>query len=276
MANKSCRQLGQEILSSTTLPLEDWRVVSAELLNRSLTEWVSTLDLPLSPDEEGQLRCGIERYLAGEPLAYITGRADFYGRTFTVTPSVLIPRPETELIMERILNTWPPEENLMVVDLGTGSGCLAITLALERPNWQLHAVDLSAQALEVAKANAKRWQVQVEFHQGSWLEPMRDYPLDAVVSNPPYISQEEVNVMDPSVLDHEPHLALFAKEGGLACYRDIFDQLKDQATWRYGILECGFRQGERLKALAQELLPLVRTQIGRDYQQLDRWIELKR
>ncbi|RLK64097.1 peptide chain release factor N(5)-glutamine methyltransferase [Atopobacter sp. AH10] len=276
MGNRTCREFGQDLLKKRGLSIQDYRLIASEILDWSLTDWLTRQDEVLDDVSLRALEEATCRYLSGEPLAYISGRVDFYGRRFLVTGDVLIPRPETELLVDHLLKTWPRDEKLTLVDLGTGSGCLAITLAKECPNWTVHAVDISGSALKVAQANAKALKAPVHFHLGSWLEAIGDLSVSAIVSNPPYISRDEVGFMDDSVIQYEPHLALFAEENGLAAYKEIFQQMAKREDWKYGMMECGFRQGPALKQLAHEMFPSVDAQIGKDYEKLDRWIELKR
>lgn len=184
-------------------------------------------DRPLAEAELAELRELVRRRARHEPLQYITGTGAFYGREFQVGPGVLIPRPETEELVGLCLRTvdsagsagWAVSEESpspgrppKVLDLGTGSGCIAITLALEIPGAQVHAVDVSAQALEIAQANAKRLGAEVAFHKGDLLRMDRldvQGPWDVIASNPPYVLPSEAESLDPQVREHEPHLALF-------------------------------------------------------------------
>ena len=164
-----------------------------------------------------------ERLRSGEPMQYILGRTDFFGRDFEVDSRVLIPRPETEELVERIRRR---ERNARrILDVGTGSGCIAITLALELPTAAVSAIDLSTDALAVARHNAERLGAQVDFRQGDALGPFRtlfDEPFDVVVSNPPYVPESDRLTMHRNVLEHEPALALFVPdEDPLRFYRAI-------------------------------------------------------
>lgn len=180
----------------------------------------------------------IERAMArleeGEPIQYVLGRACFCGRSFAVAPGVLIPRPETEELCRLIMNTHP-SESLNILDIGTGSGCIAITLALEMPDAEVEAVDISPEALAIAEANAARLGAKVSFHQcdilsadspplGSgweWVAPSTP-KYDIIVSNPPYICERERADMERNVLDYEPHTALFVPDDDpLLFYRTI-------------------------------------------------------
>ncbi|MDB5083261.1 MAG: prmC [Bacilli bacterium] len=170
-----------------------------------------------------------------EPLQYILGGQEFYGRLFHVDKGVLIPRPETEILIESCLKCmreiWPTSEagsEIRAVDIGTGSGAIAITLALERPDVEMHAVDLSPQALEVARLNARRLQASVHFWQGDLLQPIRQAqigPVQLVVSNPPYIPTGDIAGLQSEVTDFEPHLALDGGVEGLDMYRTLVEVL---------------------------------------------------
>jgi release factor glutamine methyltransferase len=149
----------------------------------------------------------IERRAAGEPVAYLTGRREFWSLDLAVTPAVLIPRPETELLVERALALGPPGA-ASAADLGTGSGAIALALARERPRWSIVATDLSAAALEVARANAAALgTTSIEFLAGSWFEPLAGARFDLLVSNPPYVAADDPALKDPA-LAFEPPLAL--------------------------------------------------------------------
>ena len=159
------------------------------------------------------------------PIQYLLGEEEFYGRTFQVNSSVLIPRPETELLVHEIRYEFlkPGSEALRILDIGTGSGCIAITLALEIPRATVHATDISKEALNIAQQNAEALSASVCFHEHTILSDEISFgPFDLVVSNPPYISQEEKATMKKNVLMYEPHLALFAPaEDPLAFYKAI-------------------------------------------------------
>ncbi|WP_172679253.1 peptide chain release factor N(5)-glutamine methyltransferase [Paenibacillus pini] len=172
----------------------------------------------------------INRRAAGEPVQYITGEQEFYGILFAVTPDVLIPRPETELLVEGIIEQaarlWPDGDMpLTCADIGTGSGAIAVTLALQSPQWQVFASDISAAALQVAARNAEGSDAQVAFREGNLLEPFAGTPLDIIVSNPPYIPAADIDGLQPEVRDHEPHTALDGGTDGLAPYRIMMQQL---------------------------------------------------
>jgi len=164
------------------------------------------------------------------PIQYILGEEEFYGRTFQVNSSVLIPRPETELLVHEIRYEFlkPGSEVLRIIDIGTGSGCIAITLGLEIPRAIVHATDISREALNIARQNAESLHAGVSFHEHDILSDEISFgPFDLIVSNPPYISHEEKASMKQNVVLYEPHLALFAPAGDpLAFYKAITSKSK--------------------------------------------------
>jgi release factor glutamine methyltransferase len=188
------------------------------------------------------------RRVAGEPLAYITGRREFWSLDLTVTPAVLIPRPETELLVERALALGPAEP-LRVADLGTGSGAVALALARERPLWRIVATDVSAAALAVARANAAvLGSRHVEFLAGSWFEPLGQVRFDLIVSNPPYVAADDPALAGPA-LAFEPALALTPPGGdALAALRLLARGAPAHLTpggWL--LLEHGATQGREIR-----------------------------
>jgi release factor glutamine methyltransferase len=188
----------------------------------------------------------IERRAAGEPLAYIIGRKDFWSLRLAVTPAVLVPRPETELLVERAL-TLRLEEFGRVVDLGTGSGAIALALASERPGWQVAATDVSDEALAIARANAETLDLRhVQFLRGSWFEPLAGRTFDLILSNPPYVASADPALKDPA-LQREPQIALTPGADAMACLREIIDSAPDYLE-RDGwlLLEHGADQAEEV------------------------------
>lgn len=186
--------------------------------------------------------------MRGKPLQYITRTQEFYGRPFRVTPSVLIPRPETEILVETVLKRRPGAR--LIVDVGAGSGAIAVTLALET-HAKVLATDISLPAIEVAAANAAKWNGRVSFIAGDLLNVIADSSVDVVVSNPPYVAVGERESMQREVRDWEPHVALFAGDAGLDIYRRLVPEA--HRVLRPGgllALELGFGQAEAVKELA--------------------------
>jgi release factor glutamine methyltransferase len=225
----------------------------------------------------------IARRAAGEPVQYLTGKQEFWGLEFEVTPAVLIPRPETEHVMEVALarlgerglrihmDTGAPRETLRVADVGTGSGCLAVALAWELPHAEVFATDISAPALEIARRNAARHKVADRIHfsqcdllinlentdlrtarpEHAALASTQDGPrFDLIVSNPPYIARNDAAQLQREVRDHEPHAALFAGPTGVEMYQRLIDQARDLLRHRgILVLELGHDSAERVRAI---------------------------
>jgi release factor glutamine methyltransferase len=191
----------------------------------------------------------IARREAGEPVAYILGEREFYGRTFKVSPDVLIPRPDTELLVEAALERLPPDAPARVLDIGTGSGCIALTLALDRPAWQLTAVDISPSALKIAQFNAAHLGARVDFVQSDLFDNLDAAPFDAIVSNPPYVAAADPHLARGDVR-FEPAGALTAGPAGL----DVLARLIAQAPGHlcpggWLLLEHGWDQGDKCQGL---------------------------
>lgn len=248
-----------------------WKLEADLLLCHALglrrVDLYARFDQPLSNDELAKIRALVERRRKHEPVAYITGSRGFYGRDFAVDPRVLIPRPETELLIEIALESLPalgaiesvssePDPSLpkrRALDVGTGSGILAITLACERHDLLVDAVDLSEDALSVARHNAERLGVsdRVRFLHGSLLEPVRGERYSVILSNPPYIARAEIDSLMPDVRQFEPHTALDGGESGLELIEPLIHQARE-AIEPGGLfaIEFGHDQGRHVLALA--------------------------
>ena len=197
-----------------------------------------------------------QRRAAGEPLAYLTGEREFWSRSFAVDASVLVPRPETELLIERALLAGDgiSAPSIRAVDLGTGSGAIALTLALERPAWQVHAVERSESALRVARANAARLGAappessHVVFHAGSWFDPLAQQRFDLIVSNPPYVAADDP-VLQSDGLRYEPSTALTPGADAFADLQHILEEAPRHLTpGGVLLLEHGSTQAAELRA----------------------------
>ena len=197
-------------------------------------------------------RALVDRRCRREPVAYILGEREFWGLPFEVTPDVLIPRPETELIVEEALHLFPAGRHpSVIVDAGTGSGCLAVALAREFSGARVIATDISEKALAVAGRNAARNGAgRIEFRVGDLLEPVTE-PADLIVSNPPYVASGDEAGLMPEVREHEPHVALFGGPDGLSLFERLFPAAAGRI--RPGgrlIVEVGYDQDDRVAALA--------------------------
>ena len=198
-------------------------------------------------------RALVDRRCRREPIAYILGQREFWGRPFEVTPDVLIPRPETELIVEEALELFPAGHAPgVIVDVGTGSGCLAVALALEFPEARVIATDISEAALGVARRNADTNGVagRIDFRLGDLLEPVSE-TADLIVSNPPYVASGDAPGLIPEVREHEPHVALFGGADGLSVYARLFPQAAQRLSpaGRF-IVEVGYDQDDRVALIA--------------------------
>ncbi|EFI71907.1 MULTISPECIES: peptide chain release factor N(5)-glutamine methyltransferase [Segatella] len=186
------------------------RLVLERLFNMSMTDIVIGKVSELSSEEENELEKNIQRIEKGEPVQYVLGIADFYGRTFHVEPGVLIPRPETAELLDYIPKV---NQKQTILDIGTGSGCIAITASLEHTQAEVSAWDISPKALQIAKDNAQRLNATVDFHlQDALNAPDHQSCWDVILSNPPYIMDKERQNMEKNVLDYEPELALFVPD----------------------------------------------------------------
>lgn len=233
----------------------------------------------LSPDVWEKFREAVHRHAGGVPVQYITGYEEFFGRKFYVNPDVLIPRPETEELvagaLERIGRMFGNQENLALLDVGTGSGAIAITMKLERPSLKVTASDISSEALSVAKKNAKSLGADIEWVQGDLLEPFirGGRTFDIVLSNPPYIPDRDKESMSVIVAGHEPHQALFAGEDGLHFYRRLAEELPAVVKERGLVgLEIGAGQGEAVFRLMQKAFPAANIEIVLDINGKERMV----
>ncbi len=226
----------------------------------------------------------IERRAAGEPVQYLTGHQEFYGLDFLVTPDVLIPRPETEFLIERVLNlvVGPEQGSPLIVDVGTGSGCIAVTLGRHLPRARLIATDASHAALDVARANAKRHGVRdrIEFLEGDLFEPLAGLALetaiDILVSNPPYVNEENVELIQREVREWEPHQALFGGVDGMDFYRRLLaDGSKYLKPGGYLVVEIGYGQLDSITD-AVAVSPWNLVDVTRDLQGIPRTLAIRK
>ncbi|HUX29296.1 MAG TPA: peptide chain release factor N(5)-glutamine methyltransferase [Thiobacillus sp.] len=230
----------------------DARVLAAHVLGVD-TAWLIAHDTdPLSDTHTAAFEFLLTQRLEGVPVAYLVGTREFYGRPFQVSPDVLIPRPDTELLVELALARMPPDQAMDVLDLGTGSGCIAITLALERSRARITAVDRSAAALAIAERNADILNAHVEFLTCDWFAALVGRRFDLIVGNPPYIAATDPHLARGDVR-FEPLTALTAGRDGLADLRQLTAAARNHL--RPGgvlLLEHGYDQADAVQALLRE------------------------
>ena len=231
----------------------DAEVLLCHVLNQSLTYLRTWPERELSGVQQTAFDDLIRKRQQGEPVAYLTGEREFWSMPFLVTSDTLIPRPETELLVEQALARLPANAPQTVVDLGTGSGAIALALAKERPNWQLTATDASFAALRIAEKNARRLKLDnVQFEYGSWYTPLRAQRFHAIVSNPPYVADRDPHLAQGDVR-FEPNSALVSGDDGLDDIRQIVAGAPAHLLpngWL--MLEHGYDQGEPVAALLRE------------------------
>lgn len=240
-------------LQNSPLPRLEARMLLQQATGLTRAQLISHDLDPLSIEQEHNLnQWQIER-INGKPMAYILGEREFYGRNFKVSEAVLIPRPETEHLIETVVEYLPINESIKIWDLGTGSGIIAITLKLEIPNATVFASDVSEHALAIAQMNAKQLEADIHFAQGSWFdcehnrEPKASF--DFIVSNPPYIDSHDCHLSQGDVR-FEPKIALTDFNDGLSAYKVLFKQAQDWLKPQgYLIVEHGYNQKEALQDL---------------------------
>lgn len=239
----------RERLASSPSPDLDAQVLLCHVLARPRSYLFTWPERELEAHQQQSFLALLARREQGEPVAHLTGEREFFGRNFSVTPDTLIPRPDTETLVELALKLGPAGP-ARVVDLGTGTGAIGVTLALERPQWQVTLTDLSAAALSVAGGNARQLGAQVTLQQGSWLEDCRG-PFDVIVSNPPYIDPADHH-LDEGDVRFEPRSALVADQRGLADLATIITQSAARlVAGGWLLLEHGYQQGAQVRALME-------------------------
>ncbi|AKL92404.1 peptide chain release factor N(5)-glutamine methyltransferase [Staphylococcus capitis] len=247
-----------------------------DLFKWSRTDYLIHREEQMSQADLAKFDLALHRMLSGEPIQYIVGFQSFYGYNFEVDNNCLIPRPETEEVMLHFLNQCHHQDT--VADIGTGSGAIAITLKLLKPDLKVLATDLYEDTLNVARNNATLHQQEIQFLQGDALKPLidNDIKVDGLISNPPYIDEGEARDMDDTVLKYEPHHALFAENEGYAIYEGILKDLpqvmKEQG---HVVFEIGYNQGNQLKALINSIYPDKLVKVIRDINGNERIVSFK-
>ena len=263
-------ELEQELLAAGE-EAESLSFVYRALNKLSFTDFVLKLRAEVSPEDCELLKAIQEQLLAHKPAQYIIGSSDFHDLTLKVDSRVLIPRPETEELVELIL-LENLESSLSVLDIGTGSGAIALALASSRSDWQITASDLSNDALALATENAQSCGLSLTFIQSDCFEAISGN-FDIIVSNPPYISEADKDEVGLNVLTSEPHMALFAEEDGYAVYRKIAEQAGDHLTKKGKIyLEIGYKQGDGVRELLKKSFPQKRIRVLKDRFGKDRMV----
>ncbi|WP_141430957.1 peptide chain release factor N(5)-glutamine methyltransferase [Bacillus sp. 03113] len=254
-------------------------ILLRHILNISRSQLLAQLRDDLSVNELELFKEQVTLHGAGQPIQYMIGFEEFYGREFNVNHEVLIPRPETEELVlgtiERINRLYESNASLELADIGTGSGAIAITLKLEKPTLTVIATDISERSLMVAEENSKKLDADIQFVRGDLLQPFLEIgkKLDIVISNPPYIPIGDKEKMSNVVTEHEPHRALFAGADGLDMYRqlclDLPRVLKEKGLIGF---EVGAGQSEEVEALLKQAFPHAKMDIVHDINGKDRMV----
>ena len=271
----------ESLLDDSNKDVNVAKVLFYHLANKEPHELYLMYDEEVDKDLEKQFLMGMEEYYNGRPIQYIKGVETFFGRDFKVNENVLIPRYETEELVENILyridDYFSGYKNITLCDVGTGSGAIAISLALEEPKLKVYATDISDLALTVAKENANNLKADVEFLAGDMLQPLieKNLKVDIFVSNPPYIPQEQE--IEAVVKDNEPHVALFGGNDGLYFYRKIFEGVNELLNERALLaFEMGFDQRELMEEALQKYFPNDPYEIIKDINGKDRMLFIYR
>lgn len=252
------------------------RILLQHELGLSYSGLIAAMRDEISEAQFNRFWANVEQHAKGVPVQHLTGSEEFYGRNFLVNPDVLIPRPETEELIEETLQLIERhlfKEELAIADIGTGSGIIAITMKCELPNAQVTATDISQPALETAALNAERLHAEIDFRLGDLTEPIKDQKWDVVLSNPPYIGYEEAPSLSDSVRDFEPHNALFADQEGLALYEKMAEQFPKLIN-KPGIIgfEIGYQQGPAVEKMLKSAFPDALVYIKEDINKKDRMV----
>ena len=267
---------GRSHLHTSPTPDLDARLLLQHVLQVDHSVLIAHGEAPLTAAQEIQYRQLVERAQRHEPIPYLTGSAPFCGLDFSVSPAVLIPRPETEQLVEAALAWARLRQPLTVVDVGTGSGCIAVCLALHLPRAHVEATDISADALAIARGNAGRYVPgRIHFHHGHLLEPVSLSP-DLIVANLPYVTDAEWTMLDDGVKWYEPTVALQGGADGLDLIRQLLHQAKPKLNPGGAIfLEIGWQQGPAAQHLAQTYFPEAQVDVFPDFAGHDRLVVIK-
>lgn len=251
-------------LADTGMDLQSPAFILSMIHDWTYTQLISHNREMMPDDEVVRYQKAVQQIANHVPPQYVVGKAPFFGRTFIVNQDVLIPESETEELIEWVLNYYGDDQPLNVLDLGTGSGVIGITLALERPNWQVTLSDISPAALRVAKANQRLHGTNLGQIESDLFAQIDDQ-FDLIVTNPPYIDHQEVGLMDQAVKEYIPPLALYADENGLGIYRRIFEEAGKCLKVGGQIFgETGFNQEVTIQALLNRIAPQANIETRHD------------
>jgi release factor glutamine methyltransferase len=252
--DSALRQTIRELVPTSPTPRLDAEVLVMHVCGFDRSRLIMRGHGALTHDQQHRLEKLLAQRRQGEPIAYLTGVREFWSLEFNVSPATLIPRPETELLVEKALAHIPQDAEWTIADLGTGGGAIALALAKERPRCRIIATDISPAALEVARSNAAKFNLtHVEFREGSWFEPLTDTKLDMIVSNPPYVRTNDPHLEQGDVR-FEPELALAAGPEGLDAIRQIAFSAREHlnpAAWL--LFEHGRDQAAAIGRLLHQL-----------------------
>lgn len=267
---EALRQASKTLASGSRedAPLEA-ELLLMHLLGIDRAKLYARLEDELSPGDAQAFAQLLERRLSHEPIAYILGHREFFGHDFYVAPGVLIPRPESELLVEKTLDMVKsefPYRDPVIAEIGTGSGAIAISLALHLPNAKIYASDISPRALNIARVNCEKHGVQDRVHllEGDLLDPLPE-PVDIILANLPYIGDEELSELSAEIRIFEPMEALAGGRQGMDKVRQLLSKARGRLRPRGSILlEIGAGQGRAVSSLAEDLFPRARVELARD------------
>lgn len=254
--------------------INEKKLALAQVLNLSIPEIVLKKEQDLTQKEEKQYLKLEKKIKKGLPIQYILNKAYFYNNEFYINKNVLIPRPETEYLVEKtnkLINNQFTNQSINILDIGTGSGVIAITLKMLNKNANITATDISKKALKVAQKNSEKYETEITLKQTNLYKGLKEQ-YDVIISNPPYIEKKDKNI-EEKVKKHEPHQALFAKDNGLYFYKEIIKNIKSIAKENHIIaFEIGDKQGKEITKLLQEQFPNDKIIIEKDYNNYERYI----
>jgi release factor glutamine methyltransferase len=262
-------RLAQADVDSPHLTAE---VILAHALSLTRSQLLARSDVALTPDQLTRFQIDLDRLIKGEPLAYVVGHREFYDLDLITDERALIPRPETECLVEKAIKLFEAHPHPTIADIGTGSGAIAVTLAKHLPSALIIATDLSADAIDLARSNARRHDVEarIDFRVGSLLQPINEQN-DLIATNLPYIDDKDWPYLARTIRGHEPRMAFLGGPDGLSLIRE-FLQDAPRCLKPHGVIlmEIGAYHGDTVRSIAQQFFPQAKISIEPDYAGLDR------